>query len=297
MQTFDYVIAHNIQEATHFLSRPNCAARVLAGGTDLLVQLRENRRSLDLLVDIKQIPEATELRFDPVQGLSIGAAVPCFRIWNDATVAALYPGLTDAVALVGGIQIQSRATVGGNLVNASPAADTIPALIVHEAICDIAGAGGIRQLPVESFCVAPGQTALQAGEFLVRLRIKPPAAGFGAHYLRFIPRNEMDIAVVGAGAAVVLDADGATVRWARVALGAVAPTPLLVAEAGAYLAGREATDDAVNQAAQIAADAATPITDVRGTAAQRKHLAGVLARRALKLALQRARASLEEPMR
>ncbi|MFN8561542.1 MAG: xanthine dehydrogenase family protein subunit M [Anaerolineae bacterium] len=293
MQAFDYVVAHSIREASEYLIHNGQRARVLAGGTDLIVQLRENRRALDLVVDIKQIPELNQLAYTPDDGLSIGAAVPCFRIWNDAAVIRLYPGLVDAVSLIGGIQIQGRATVGGNLANASPAADSIPALIVHEAICDIAGRDGIRQLPVEAFCTAPGQTALQPGEFLVRLRVKPPVMGFGAHYLRFIPRNEMDIAVVGAGASVLLDADDTTIRSARVALGAVAPTPLLVAEAGAYLAGRTISYEAIQQAAQIASDAARPISDVRGTAAQRRHLAGVLTRRALQGAIDRARASLQ----
>ena len=293
MRAFDYVVAHTIHEATDLLKPNGREARVLAGGTDLIVQLRENRRAVDLVVDIKPIPEVNELTYSPETGLSIGAAVPCYRIWNDPTIAALYPGLVDAVSLIGGIQIQARATIGGNLGNASPAADSIPALIVHEAICDIAGQDGVRSIPAEAFCAAPGRTSLQPSEFLVRVRIKPPVRGFGAHYLRFIPRNEMDIAVVGAGASLVLDADGATIRSARVALGAVAPTPLLVTEAGAYLAGRTVSDEAVEQAAQIAAAAARPITDVRGTTAQRKHLARVLTRRALQRAIERARDSLQ----
>ncbi|MCZ2095611.1 MAG: xanthine dehydrogenase family protein subunit M [Anaerolineae bacterium] len=293
MRAFDYVVARTVHEAADLLKPNGRETRVLAGGTDLIVQLRENRRVVDLVVDIKQIPELNALAYSPEAGLSIGAAVPCFRIWNDPTIAALYPGLVEAVALIGGIQIQARATLGGNLGNASPAADSIPALITHEAICDIAGGDGMRSIPVEAFCAAPGKTSLQPGEFLVRLRVKPPEPGFGAHYLRFIPRNEMDIAVVGAGAALVLDADGATIRSARVALGAVAPTPLLVTEAGEFLAGRVVSDETIEQAAQIARAAARPITDVRGTAAQRQHLAGVLTRRALQRAIDRARASLQ----
>lgn len=293
MRAFDYVVAHTVHEAAGLLKPNGREVRVLAGGTDLIVQLRENRRAVDLVVDIKQIPELNALVYSPETGVSIGAAVPCFRIWNDPTIAALYPGLVEAVALIGGIQIQARATLGGNLGNASPAADSIPALIAHKAICDIAGGDGMRSIPVEAFCTAPGKTSLQPGEFLVRVRIQPPEPGSGAHYLRFIPRNEMDIAVVGAGAALVLDSDGVTIRSARVALGAVAPTPLLVTEAGEYLGGRAVSDEAIEQAAQIAREAARPITDVRGTAAQRRHLAGVLTRRALVRALERARASLQ----
>lgn len=293
MKTFNYVAPHSIQEATMFLSQQDAHIRILAGGTDLLSQMRENRRIVDLMVDVKQIPELNELTYNPAFGLTIGAAVSCLRIWNDPVIAKVYPGLIDAVRLIGGIQIQGRATLGGNLVNASPAADSIPALIVHEAMCIVAGPDGVRDIPVESFCRAPGQTVLQKGEFLVRLVIKPPVRGFGAHYLRFIPRNEMDIAVVGAGAAVILDEDGTHFRSARVALGAVAPTPLFIPEAGAYLSGKAVSDEAIEQAAQIAGQAATPIQDVRGSVAQRKHLAVVLTRRALQTACQRARQTLE----
>ena len=186
------------------------------------------------------------------------------------------------------MQIQGRASVGGNLCNGSPAADSTPALIVHEAVCIIAGPQGMRELPVEQFCTAPGQTALQPDEFLVALRVPPVKAHFGAHYLRFIPRNEMDIAVVGAGAAVVLDEDRKTFISARLALGAVAPTPLYVAEVGEFLAGKAAGAENILTAARMAQAAARPISDMRGTADQRKHLSLVLARRALNEAVRRA---------
>ena len=292
MYAFDYALAHTIQEAMALLSQPDRHARALAGGTDLIVQMRENRRSVDLIVDVKQIPEVNQLSFDPLRGLTIGAAVSCLRIRNNPGIAAAYPGLIDAVSLIGGIQIQGRATLGGNLANASPAADSIPALIVHEAVCDIAGVDGTRTVPVESFCIAPGKTVLHSEELLVRLRIMPPVKGFGAHYLRFIPRNEMDIAVVGVGASVILDEDGIHVRSARVALGAVAPTPLFVPVVGEYLVGQPVSDQIIDDAAQIAAQFARPISDVRGTEAQRKHLAAVLTRRALQTACQRARENL-----
>jgi carbon-monoxide dehydrogenase medium subunit len=290
LKAFEYVSVQNIDEAITWLAQNGAAACVLAGGTDLLVQLRESRRAADVVIDIKQIPEVNELIFDPVSGLSIGAGVSCMRIWQDPDVVQHYPGLVDAAELIGGIQIQGRATFGGNLANASPAADSVPALIVHEAVCVIAGPNGIREMPVEDFCIGPGRNALHTGEFLVRLQMKPPKPGFGSHYLRFIPRNEMDIAVVGVGASVVLDATGQTFTAARVALGAVAPTPLLVPEAGDSLRGQPVTDEAIERAAQIAVEAAQPIADIRGTVAQRKHLAGVLTRRALNKAVERARA-------
>ncbi len=177
MQAFDYAAPRSIAEAAGLLAQPGRQARILAGGTDLLVQLRENRRTADLVIDIKSIPEVNQLSYDPVRGLRIGAAVPCMRIWNDPTVAALYPGLIDAVALIGGVQIQARASIGGNLANASPAADSIPALIVHRAVCEIAGASGTRALPVESFCVAPGQNALPTGR--ISGQPEPPRTGAG----------------------------------------------------------------------------------------------------------------------
>jgi carbon-monoxide dehydrogenase medium subunit len=162
-------------------------------------------------------------------------------------------------------------------------------LIVHRAVCQVCGPQGEREIAVEDFCLAPGQTALRPGEFLVSIRIPPPEPSFGAHYLRFIPRNEMDIAVASAGAAVALNEDGARFRWARIALGAVAPIPLFVREAGDWLVGREVTLEAIREAAQMAQAAAQPIDDMRGTVAQRRHLAGVLARRALEKAIDRAR--------
>jgi carbon-monoxide dehydrogenase medium subunit len=292
VKAFDYVAPQSIHDVIDLLSQNGSQVRILAGGTDLLVQMRENRRAVDLMVDVKHIPELKTLTYNPQQGLTIGTAVPCIRIWKDPTIASFYPGLMDSIALIGGIQIQGRATLGGNLVNASPAADSIPALIVHEATCLIAGSGGTRTVPVESFCRAPGQTVLQKDELLIQLHIKPPFSRFGAHYLRFIPRNEMDIAVVGAGAAVVLSEDGAHFQSARVALAAVAPTPLFIPEIGEYLAGQSVSDEAIDKAAQMASDAAKPISDVRGTSEQRKHLAKVLTRRALWAACERARNNL-----
>jgi CO/xanthine dehydrogenase FAD-binding subunit len=286
---FDYAAAQSVDEAVSLLARHGDQARVLAGGTDIIVQVREGRRQVALLVDVKGIPELNQLSYDASQGLTIGAAVPCYKIYAREDIAAAYSGVVDAVSLVGGIQIQGRASVGGNLCNASPAADTTPALIVHHATCVIAGPTGRREIPVEQFCTGPGRTALQHGEFLVALRMPPPPQNFGAHYLRFIPRNEMDIAVVGVGASVVLNRDHSAFTAARVALGAVAPTPLLVEAAAAALVGKPASDDTIQQAAEAAQAAARPIDDMRGTAPYRRHLVGVLTRRALRGAIQRAK--------
>lgn len=292
MKAFNYVAPRTIPEVTALLSQNGSQPRILAGGTDLLAQMRERRRVVDLMIDVKLIPELNELNYDPVEGLTIGAAVSCLSIRQHPAVVQHYPGLIDGISLIGGIQIQGRATLGGNLANASPAADSIPALIAHAATCVIAGPGGTRTLPVEEFCLAPGKTALQTGELLVSLHIKAPVPGFGAFYLRFIPRNEMDIAVVGAGAAVTLNEAGTHIVSARLALGAVGPIPMFMREAGDSLAGQPVSEGAFEQAAQIAAQAVKPISDVRGTADQRKHLAAVLTRRALSTACERARQTL-----
>jgi CO/xanthine dehydrogenase FAD-binding subunit len=288
MRAFEYVSASTVEEALAVLSAQNGDAKVLAGGTDLIVQLREGRKTAGVVVDIKAIPEANQLAYSPEGGLWIGAAVPCYKVMDFLAAERIYPGLAAAVGLVGGTQIQGRATIGGNLCNASPAADTIPALIVHRAKCMIAGPQGGREMAAEDFCTAPGQTVLQAGEFLLSIHLPPAQAGFGADYIRFIPRNEMDIAVAGAGASLRLAGSPARIVEARVALAAVAPVPLFVREAGAALVGREPSDEAFHEAARIAREAAQPIADMRGTAAQRKHLVGVLTRRALETAASRA---------
>lgn len=291
MQAFNYVAAQSVDEVIKLLAEKGDTARVMSGGTDLLVALREGRRKADLVIDVKRLKETTEMTYDAQRGLTLGAAVPCHRIYDDKAVAKAYPGLIDSASLIGGVQVQGRASIGGNLCNASPAADSIPSLIVHSAICNIAGPNGRRQVPVEEFCVAPGRTVLQNGEFLVSLTLSAPKAGFGAAYLRFIPRNEMDIAVVGAGASVQLDESRTKIVAARLALGAVAPKPLFIPAAGEALAGQAISDEAIAEAARLAQAAATPITDMRGTAEYRKHLSAVLTSRALRKAIERAKTS------
>ncbi len=290
MQAFEYIETMSLDQAIALLSQDPERSRPFAGGTDLLPQLREGRRQVGLVVDIKQIPELRTVMDHPERGLRIGAAAACYDICHNPAVAARYPGLVDGFGVIGAVQIQFRASVGGNLCNASPAADSIPALIVHGATCTAIGPNGQRTLPVEAFCVAPGRTALQPGEILAWIDVPAPADRSGAAYLRFIPRNEMDIAVVGAAAAVTLAADGGTFDSARLALGAVGPTPLLIAEAGEYLVGKPVSAETIAEAARIAQAAARPIDDVRGTAAFRTHLSAVLMRRAIERAVERARA-------
>ena len=262
---------------------------MLSGGTDLIVQVREDKRRVDLMIDVKRIPDLLEMRFEKGKGLTLGASVPCHRLYESSEIVKAFPGLIDAAELIGGKQIQNRASFGGNLCNSSPAADSIPALIAHSAVCRIAGPEGTREVPIENFCVGPGKNVLKANEMLVSFFIPAAPARFGAHYLRFIPRNEMDIAVVGCGASVELSPDRRKFVGARVALGAVAPTPLLVESAAAALRDQVVGEEAIGRAAVAAQAAARPITDMRGTAEYRRHLVGVLTKRALRKAIERAK--------
>jgi CO/xanthine dehydrogenase FAD-binding subunit len=283
---FSYYPATNITEAISLLGRHGDRARIIAGGTDLLVQLRGDRYELDAVVDVKGISELSTMSMNG--GLSIGAAVPCYRIYEDEAVASTYPGLIDAASLIGGIQIQSRASLGGNLCNAAPSGDGICPLIVHSAAAVLTGVDGTRTVPVEDFCTEPGQTIIRNGEMLVRIDVPRPSARFGAAYQRFIPRNEMDIAVAGVASALQLDPSGQRIESARIALAAVGPTPIFAQAASDALAGQPATVESFQQAGDAAADAASPITDMRGTVEQRRHLVRVLTRRTLILALERA---------
>ncbi len=287
MKWIDYNSPHSVREAVDLLAEHGDRASILAGGTDLLVQLRGGRREIDLVVDGKNIPDLNEITYDPKAGLTLGAAVPCYRIYGNAAVSNAYPGLIDAASLIGGTQIQGRASLGGNLCNAAPSGDSIPVMVALGATCNIAGPNGTRQLAVEDFCTAPGQNALEAGELLVSIHFPAPAPNSGARYLRFIPRNEMDIAVAGVGASVELD--NGTFKSARVCLASVAPTPLFVREAGDALVGKPVNDESIQAAADIAENAARPITDMRGTIEYRKHLCNVLTRRALNTAIERAK--------
>jgi carbon-monoxide dehydrogenase medium subunit len=288
MRDFDYVAPGSLAEAVDLLARHNGAARLLAGGTDLIDHVRTGRLSPDLLIDAKRIPELNVLELTR-DGLRLGAAVPCHRVYEHEGIAASYSALVDSCRIIGGIQIQSRASVGGNLCNSGPAADSTPSLIALEAACVIAGPAGTREVPVEDFCVAPGRNVLQRGELLVELRFPPRAAHSGSHYRRFIPRNEMDIAVVGVGASVVLDEIGERIIEARIGLGAVAPTPLYAEEASQLLIGKAASDDAFAQAAEAARRIVRPIDDMRGTIEFRTHVTGVLVERVLREAVQRAK--------
>lgn len=289
MKWIDYVNPNTLDEAVGLLKQHGGTARPLAGGTDLIVLLRVNPERInnpELIVDIKGIPEFNELSYSPSAGLTLGAAVPCYRIYQNEAVAKAYPGLIDAAALIGGIQIQGRASIGGNLCNSTPSADSIPALIAHNVTCNIVGPKGTRKVAVEDFCTGPSRNVLQPDEMLVSLYFPPPNKNFGARYIRFIPRNEMDIAVAGAGVSVVLS--NGNFDSVRVALASVAPTPLLVTDIGDALSGQPVNESSINEAGRLAKEAARPIDDMRGTVEYRKHLCDVLTRRALTAAVTRA---------
>jgi carbon-monoxide dehydrogenase medium subunit len=285
MRDFDYEAPLSLDQAIQLMTAQNGRARPLAGGTDLIDHVRTGRLEPDLIVDIKKIPELNVLELG--SGLRVGAAVPCYRIYGDAKIAEQYAALADSCRIIGGIQIQSRASVGGNLCNSGPAADSTPSVIALGGICVIASAKGTRTVPAEEFCTGPGKNVLQPGEILVEIRFPARPAHGGSHYRRLIPRNEMDIAVVGVGASVELDAAKKNFVSARIALGAVAPTPLFAKAAGDALAGKPVSDETIAAAAEAARKIVTPITDMRGTKEYRIHVTGVLVERVIKAAIAR----------
>ena len=286
MDTMRFEVPGSVDEAVALMVGADGGGRVLAGGTDLLVQLRAGLISPSLVVDVKKIAEMMTIAED--DGVfTIGAAVPSAELGEHPTLKKIWPGVVESMDLVGSTQIQGRATLGGNLCNASPAADSVPAMIVARAVCVIAGPNGRREAPVEDVATGPGQTSLATGEIVVSIRLPRRPLHSGDAYLRFIPRTEMDIAVVGAGVNLTLDDDGVCID-ARVSLGAVAARMLIVDAAAQALIGTK-LDDAAMQVLDAAAQAAaSPIDDKRGTIAFRTKVSGVLARRAAAIALTRA---------
>jgi carbon-monoxide dehydrogenase medium subunit len=277
------------EAAAQLLSGAKGLAKPLAGGTDLLIQMRSGRVEPSLLVDMKAIPEMTSIAVEN-GGYRFGAAVAAMVLVENADFAKTWPGVTEAVKLIGSIQIKGRATVGGNVCNASPAADSVPALIAAGAIARIVGPNGRREVPVEAIATGPGKTSLASGEIVTSFLLPKRPARSGDAYLRFIPRTEMDIAVVGAGINLALDDKGVCTS-ARVSLGAVAERALLVPEGAAALVGSTVDANALERLAAAASAACRPIDDKRGTKEYRIKVAGVLAKRAAAIALDRARRS------
>src|SRR5687768_7004853 len=287
MHEMRYEAPNTLAAAVALLAGASGQARLLAGGTDLLIQMRGGRVEPELLVDVKGIPEMTSIAAEN-GGYRFGAAVPCMALVEDKAFSKAWPGVADGANLIGSIQVRGRATVGGNLCNASPAADTVPALIAAGAKASIIGPGGRREVPVEEIATGPGKTSLAKGEIVASFLLPKRAPRSGDAYLRFIPRTEMDIAVVGAGVNLTLDEAGVC-SHARVSLGAVAERALLVSEAAAALIGTKVDAEALKRMAAAVSAACRPIDDKRGTKEYRIKVAGVMARRAAQIALDRAR--------
>ena len=284
MSQLDYLAPATPEEAVKALGA--AGARPMAGGTDLLVQLRAGRTRPDVIVDLKRIAGAIGVRQE-AGGFVIGAATPGAVLGEHEALTKAWPGVIEAANLIGSTQVQGRATLAGNLCNASPAADSVPAMIAARAVCVVVGPAGRREVPVEAICTAPGKTSLSPGEFVLEIKLPPRPARASDAYLRLIPRTEMDIAVAGAGVNLVLDAQG-VITEAHVGLGAVAPTALLVPEAGQALVGSKLDEAALAKLDAAVRAACRPISDKRGTAEYRTKIAGVLARRAAAIAYQRA---------
>jgi carbon-monoxide dehydrogenase medium subunit len=286
MPSLSFTAPTTVDDAINALARVPGLAKPLAGGTDLLVQMRSGRMRPEVIVDIKRIPDLIGIR-ETGDSFVIGAATPGVMLSEHEAFSSAWPGIVEGVDLIGSQQIQGRASLVGNLCNASPAADSVPALICARAVAVIAGPDGKREAPVEAIVTGPGQTSLKKGEFIVEFRVPKPKPRQSDAYLRFIPRTEMDIAVVGCGVNVTLDAAGLCTD-ARVVLGAVAPTQLIVDEAAQALIGHRLDDDTLSRLDAAAQRACKPINDKRGTIEYRTKVAGVLARRAAAIAFERA---------
>ncbi len=298
MGAFAYVAPSSVAEALAVLDEHASLgkrAQVLAGGTDVLVQMRTVDTQPRTLVDIKGVAETNRVDIGATETF-IGAAIPSAVLNDNAELKALFPGVIESADLIGSTQIQGRASIGGNLCNSSPAGDTIPALIASSGVCVIAARGGNREVPVEDFVSGVGTNVLEPNEFLIGIKFPNPAPGTADAYLRFIPRTEMDIAVVGAGVSVTIDENG-TCTAARVAIGAVAPTVLLVTRASDALVGTQLDDTALEAAGVACTEAASPISDKRGTVEYRRKVVAVLCRRATAIARDRAKLRVRTKVR
>ncbi len=286
MTDIQYVAPRTLDEAVKAFAAAAGKARILAGGTDLLVQLRAGVVRPELFVDIKKIAELTSIEETADGGFRIGAAVAGAVLREHPRLSKVWPGVVEATNLIGSTQVQGRATPGGNLCNASPAGDSVPAMVAAGAIVTIQGPNGRRELPVEKVPAGPGKLNLTPGEIVVSFALPARPRGSSDAYLRMIPRTEMDIAVVGCGVSLTLEKG--TVTAARVGLGAVAPTVLLVEDAARALIGSKLDAAALDKAAQACSAACRPIDDKRGTIAYRTRVAGVLLKRTAAIAAERA---------
>jgi carbon-monoxide dehydrogenase medium subunit len=285
MSDTQYLAAKTIDEAVLAHNQANGSARFLAGGTDLLVQIKSGIKKPDLVIDVKKIVELNSIDEVSENEFVIGASVSGANLNRKEKFASLWPGVLEAFRLIGSEQIQGRASLGGNLCNGSPAGDSVPALIAAGCVAVIAGPDGRKELPIEEFHVGPGRTVLKNGEMLVSLKFPKREKNSADAYLRMTPRTEMDIAVVGCGVNITLENDICT--SARVSLGAVAPTPLLIKEASEIMVGTNLNDEVLEKVSKLCMDSCNPIDDKRGTIEYRTKVAGVLFKRTTLIAIDR----------
>lgn len=293
MNQTKYNAPASLETAIELYAGAESGGKLLAGGTDLLVQMHSDMIAPALLVDLKKIPQLRTIEKEAA-GFRIGAAVSGVELMNHKGFCAAWPGVMDGVKLIGSLQVRGRASVGGNICNASPAADSVPPMIAAGALATVIGPNGTRAVPVEDIGIAPGRNALRPGEIVVSFLLPNQQAGSGGAYQRFTPRSEMDIAVVGVAVNLTLDQAGIC-RHARVAVGAVAEKVLLVKQAGDALIGTRVQDDAIDNLVSAVRAACRPIDDKRGTREFRVNVAGVLARRVVATAQNRAKGTGQNP--
>ena len=281
MARFDYLEPHSLDEALGMLEKHGARARLVAGSTDFLVRWRTGVWRPEIVVCMQHVPGLDGLRFNDDDGLSIGAMVTVQDIEQNATVRTRYPALAAGATAFAGVQVRNLATVVGNVCNASPAGDTLPALLAYDAQCRIVGSDGERWLPLTDVFVGPGQTAVAAGEIMTEIRLPTPPPNSGGLYIKHSPRGAMDISAVGAASVVSVGSDG-TCASVRIALGAVAPTPIRAFGAEGRLVGQTPADENIAESARLAAQSSRPIADVRSGAEYRREIAQVLTERTLR---------------
>ena len=289
MKWIDYSSPETLSEALGLLNNYQKDAGILDGGTDLIVKMRANRVNPTQVIDIKAIPELNQININSNNDLTIGSAIPCYKIYNNSEIMNLRPELKDSASIIGGTQIQGRASLGGNICNAAPSADSVPLLIALGTTCNVQSFYGERTIPLENLFSGPGQTVLEPNELLISITIPRKSDLAGANYIRFIPRNEMDIAVVGTGVSVVISDNKKNFESVRVSLASVGPTPIFVDGIDKEVSGQEINDESIRVVSNMAKKASKPISDMRGTAEFRQHLCEVLTRRALITSIERAK--------
>ena len=289
MARFEYLEARTVRQAVSLLKRHGDEARIVAGATDLLVRWRQGFWNPSYVVSIKRIPGLDRVSYSPRTGLRLGALATLDILETHPIIRSHYPALSAAACTFAGVQVRNLATVAGNVCNASPAGDTLPSLLAFEAQCRIVGPEGERWIPLDQFFLVPGRSALNPGEILTEFRLPPPPPHSGSLYIKDSPRSAMDIAAVGVTSVVSLDGRGRTFRDVKIALGAVAATPIRAKAAEAVLRSKPLDQEIIDEASRAAAAESRPIDDIRGSASHRRAIVESLTRRTLQYAIQMAR--------